>query len=212
MSNKELHPYTEIINKAQKIQSKNARQAVLNWLAKKFPLVFNTSISIQPLKIGIIEDIFPFAAEEKISRSKLREALVIFTRRLDYLACLKAREWRIDLEGNQTTVVTEEEAEKAALKIKKRIESGARNARAVQAKKTEKITTSIKQDPNSISYSRSILSHYPERPSRAPIVAKTTPVLIRHKNTKSFDPEAVARLKEKLGISRKELEEEKELS
>jgi hypothetical protein len=58
-----------------------------------------------------------------ISKSKLREAVVLYTRRLDYLACLKARELRVDLMGNPSIQVSEEDAERAALKIKKRIES-----------------------------------------------------------------------------------------
>lgn len=58
------------------------------------------------------------AEQVGISKSKLREAVVLFTRRLDYLACLKAREVRIDLHGNPVAEVTEEEAEHASMKIK----------------------------------------------------------------------------------------------
>lgn len=43
---------------------------------------------------------------------------MLFTRRLDYLACLKLREMRIDLQGNDVGEVSAEEAEYAAAKIK----------------------------------------------------------------------------------------------
>ena len=205
----ELHPCTVVINKAQKLKSKKAKQMALLWLGSKFPKVFDTSLSIQPLKIGIIEDILPYADEAGISRSKLREAIVIFTRRLDYLACLKAREWRIDLEGNPVALVTEEEAEKAALKIKKRIEKGIQNARKLQTtKKTEQPrpgTPSLdhhKSSHNTTGFAASVMAE-------AQTVSKAT-VTIKHKNTRSYDPETVARLKEKLGIARKEPKETEE--
>ena len=69
------------------------------------------------------------AAKEGVSRSKLREAVVLFTRRIDYLTSLKAKEMRIDLEGQAVEAVSAEEAERASLKIKKRVEKSARNAR-----------------------------------------------------------------------------------
>src|SRR5262245_21314590 len=103
MRKQELHPRTAVINKAQKNKSKKARTDALLWLAANFPAAFDNSLRIRPLKIGIMDDILLYAdkAEEVgISKSKLREAVVLFTRRLDYLACLKLRELRIDLQGN----------------------------------------------------------------------------------------------------------------
>ncbi len=125
MRKQELHPRTAVINKSQKNKSKNARSEALAWLAATFPPAFDNTLYISPLKIGIMADILKHAdkaAEAGISNSKLREAVVLFTRRLDYLICLKSREMRIDLEGNPVSQVTEEEAECAAQKIKKRVE------------------------------------------------------------------------------------------
>lgn len=206
-----LHPRTEALNKVQKNHSKKNRNDALVWLMATFPKAFDNTLRIQPLKIGIMSDILAYAdqaAEFGLSKSKLREAVVLFTRRIDYLTCLKAREMRIDLRGEITTSVTAEEAEKASAKIRKRIEKSARNAK--------------KPSLNSI---HSGSSHYaspyesaPNASERAPAfnaqnttqsVQKTTPVVV-HKTTRSFDPEAVARLKEKLGLSRKtESEQEK---
>ena len=126
----ELHPHTTTINKAQKIQSKKAKNEALVWLTTTFPQAFDTTLRIRPLKTGIIEDILNYtdkAGPLGISRSKIREAVVLFTRRLDYLICLKTRERRIDLEGNPVEPVTEDEAERASVKIRKRIEKSARN-------------------------------------------------------------------------------------
>ncbi len=110
---------TAVLNQKQKMQSKKAKTQALLWLEKTFPQVFNTCTSIRPLKIGIMADILLHAERAEadgISRSKLREAVVIFTRRMDYLTCLKAREQRVDLEGNPVNLVTEEEALHAASK------------------------------------------------------------------------------------------------
>src|SRR3990167_7488638 len=132
MRNQPLHLRTAIVNQKQKNLSKRAQHDALHWLAKTFPKAFDNRVSIQPLKIGIIDDILEHAedaAKAGISKSKLREAVILFTRRIDYLTCLKIRETRIDLQGQPTTRPTTEEAECATLKIKRRIEKSAKNAR-----------------------------------------------------------------------------------
>ncbi len=224
MSRQELHPRTEALNKIQKNKSKKARKDALTWLVTKFPNVFDNSLRIRPLKKGIMQDIIAYADEAKkagISKSKLREAVVLFTRRIDYLTCLKAREMRIDLEGHSSSDVTEEEAEKAASKIKKRVEKSARNARKniaskipnhYQAKVSKPIVhnhhASMDQGPR-----------YPERPpafSQSAMYVTQKPssasVVVKHKTARHYDPEAVARLKAKLGLSHKKADNEKEIA
>lgn len=216
MRKQELHPRTAVINKNQKNKSKKARTDALLWLASNFPLAFDNSLCIRPLKIGIMEDILLHAdkaSESGISKSKLREAVVVFTRRLDYLACLKLREMRVDLQGNEVAEVSAEEAEYAAGKIKKRIEKSVKNARKIMAEKTVVQTAA---NPLPASYSAKVsnqpttgedyLPTYPLRSyaaqNAAPPPARAAAVVVKHKGTKQYDPDAVARLKEKLGLSR----------
>ncbi|BCA93887.1 activator of prop osmoprotectant transporter [Legionella antarctica] len=224
MRKQELHPRTAVINKSQKNKSKKARIDALSWLALNFPNAFDNSVQISPLKKGIMDDIMLHAdkaAEANISKSKLREAVVLFTRRLDYLACLKAREMRVDLQGNTVSEVTTEEAEHAAVKIKKRIEKGVRNARKIMAEKNA--GQSIPQQPTGnatkstnqpSSGTDDYLPTYPARgpaygaQSVSPQPARSAAVVVKHKTTRQYDPDAVARLKEKLGLSRS-LEEKK---
>jgi ProP effector len=218
MRKQELHPRTAVLNKAQKAQSKKARNEALLWLAATFPQIFDNSLYIRPLKIGIMEDILAYAekaAESGISKSKLREAVVLFTRRVDYLACLKAREMRIDLAGSPTTLVTEEEAEKAASKIKKRIEKSVRNARKVSSGKTLNHYSVKPSSQNASQITQEFISPYPERtPAFSSQHALTQPqraatVMVKHKTSRQFDPDTIARLKEKLGLSSKiEMDEE----
>ena len=223
MKKQELHPRTAVINKSQKNLSKKSRCEALHWLAANFPSAFDNSIRIRPLKTGIMDDILQYvdkAAEAGISKSKLREAVVLFTRRIDYLACLKAREMRIDLRGSALTEVTDEEAEHAASKIKKRIEKSIKNARKAMIEKTTYPTSSATQSsypPKSVNTQQGedYLPTYPARGSayNAPNIpaqpARTAAVVVKHKTTRQYDPNAVARLKEKLGLSRS-LEEKKE--
>lgn len=229
MRKQELHPRTAVLNKNQKNKSKKARTDALLWLAVNFPNAFDNSVRISPLKLGIMDDILQYAdkaATEGISKSKLREAVVLFTRRLDYLICLKAREMRIDLEGNTFSEVTEEEADHATVKIKKRVEKSVRNARKIMAEKISSQPGIVSQPSSgyiskSTSQSTSRTEPYlPTYPVRAPAYsaqsapaqpAKTAAVIVKHKTTRQYDPDAVARLKEKLGLSRS-LEEKKEMA
>ena len=219
MRKQELHPRTAVLNKVQKNKSKKSRSDALAWLAEKFPMAFDNSSHIRPLKLRIMDDILLHAdqaLESGISKSKLREAVVLFTRRLDYLTCLKAREMRIDLQGNVVSEVLENEAEHAAVKIKKRVEKSLRNARKILAEKNSNKPTCHQQ---SISHSSKPVSqpvpvpvdYFPTYPARAPEFSvqnvpveppRTSAVVVKHKTTRQYDPDAVARLKEKLGLSR----------
>lgn len=194
MRKQELHPLTATINKLQKSQSKKYRNDALLWLAKTFPQAFDNNVSIHPLKLGIMKDILNYAemaAKEGISKSKLREAVVIYTRRIDYLTCLKARNMRIDLQGQPINEVTEEDAQRAALKIKKRIEKSIKN--------TKPKTTERSMPKGKPFYNGEELLPYTDRTVENR--ARTVP--IKHKSSRQPDPLAITRLKEKLGLSKR---------
>jgi ProP effector len=216
MRKQELHPRTAIINKKQKNESKNARLNALRWLAKKFPSAFDNSLQIRPLKLGIMDDVLTHADDaekEGISKSKLREAVVVFTRRIDYLTSLKAQEIRIDLDGNPTAAVTEDEAEKAASKIKRRVENSAKNARKTSTTPTPTPSINRPVYPSNYKSAEHAPTYYSERSSDSDISGgsynkpvnspKSPAVIVKTKSSKQLDPQAVARLKEKLGLSRK---------
>jgi ProP effector len=209
-----LHPRTALINAIQKKESKKTRTQALQWLADTFPEAFDNKIRIRPLQIGILDAILEqaeLAQQQGISKSKLREAVVIYTRRLDYLVCLKARETRVDLQGKPCTQVTEEEAASAAIKVKKRVEN---HIKHVKKTTTESVGWASAQQPPQGSVKSpqgravpSAQESFPVYPLRAnhteskSATAKPTTVMVKHKTTRAYDPDAVARLKEKLGIS-----------
>ena len=200
MKNQPLHPRTAVINTQQKNHSKIARHHALAWLAEQFPKAFDNTVCIRPLKLGITDDVLLHAekaAENGISKSKLREAIVIFTRRIDYLICLKTREVRVNLQGEPSTQVSIEDAERAALKIKRRIEKSAKNARASAPIK--------KIQPRPPIANLNAQEHLPAfSAQQAKSSTRAKPITIKHKTARAFDPSAVARLKEKLGLAQKE--------
>lgn len=214
MRKQELHPRTAVINKTQKNQSKKARTDALLWLAATFPNAFDNSVRIRPLKLGVMDDILQHADKATlagISKSKLREAVVVFTRRLDYLACLKTREMRVDLQGNEVSEVTQEEATFAAAKIKKRVEKSVRNARKIAAESNASFSNaqqqghSVKSSVPPASSQEDFTPIYPPRSipqNPNPQPTKASAVVVKHKTSRQFDPKAIARLKEKLGLSR----------
>lgn len=200
MLTKNIHPLTQKINKKQKLAAKQMRTQAMQWLAETFPAAFDDSESIHPLKIGIINDIFAYmndAQNISISKSKLRQAVVMYTRKIEYLACLKAREMRIDLSGNPTELVTEEEAAQAANKMKKRVE---KQMKILQVKTSP--STQQSASPK-VQMHTAYISGYSDMPKLTQPNASSSVVVIKHKTPKSYDPEIVARLKAKLGLNEK---------
>ena len=194
-----IHPRTAAINQKQKNHSKKSRLDALHWLQSRFPAAFDNRTQIRPLNVGIMNEILGHAEQAGglgISKSKLREAVVLYTRRLDYLACLKARELRVDLMGNPSVRVSDEEADRAAEKIKKRIEKTIKNSK--------KWTTGTPE----ISARAKIIEIMPRaetaRLAADPIAARS--VSVTHKQSRAYDPQVVARLKEKLGLSQQKNE------
>lgn len=208
MRKQPLHPKTEVLNIRQKNLSKKHQLDALRWLATRFPEAFDSSMRVRPLKIGIMHDILNYADEASkygVSKSKLREAVVRFTRRTEYLASLKAREPRVDLFGNLGEIVSEEDALKAAQKIKLRIEKNIKNSKKLTGSIESKTKLSVHIPKNetplyaSNATEKSIAYNMQDSFSHAPRSAQQ--VMIKHKQSRQYDPEAVARLKEKLGIS-----------
>ncbi len=206
MRKQALHPKTVVINTKQKNLAKLSRTVALQWLVKHFPKAFDSRMHINPLKIGIMADILVFAEQAQqagISKSKLREAVVLFTRRIDYLTCLKAGGTRIDLDGNPAGLVDIADAEKAHLKIKKRIEKKLKNTKKIIAPTPVKPTASpskVAVQDNGYTQYRSTFDDNTIHNRQAMRAHNPTGVNIMHKQSRQYDPNTLARLKEKLGL------------
>lgn len=202
MSHKKIHPRTAILNIKQKHHAKAKRLEALHWLAAQFPEAFDNRLKIRPLKTGVMHDVLACTDEANkhgITKTKLREAVVLYTRRIDYLTCLKAREIRVDLQGQPTEQVTEEEALLASQKIKKRVEKATKHAQ-------QNIASKLAQY-----YQKQTPSYHPKRkPAErgnelythaAPTAPRSnTSITVKRKFTPQLNSQAVGRLKEKLSL------------
>lgn len=134
---KEQHPQTVMVNNAQREKSRKAVREALSWLSTTFPKTFNVEGAIRPLKVGIDKDILAFAEANgglPFSKSVFHKVLVVFTRRMEYLTCVKMRDTRVDLNGEEVEPVSEEAAKLAILQIKKIVEKGSRIRRKAPAR------------------------------------------------------------------------------
>lgn len=191
MNPKQLHPLTKYINSKQKAASKQAKDAATQWLIQQFPQIFETSQQIRPLKCGIIEDILACNNSAEISKTKLRQAVAKFTRSIEYLACLKAQEMRVDISGQPAVPVTEEEAQQAAEKLKQYIEKQA------QFNSTEKnIKTNTKNILEAVENEDSERAYYNAENSKS---QSKTEITIKPKK-RTLDEAAIIRMREKLGL------------
>jgi ProP effector len=212
MNKMEHRPRTDSTHRAEKARSMDARLKALRWLANTFPEAFDSDQRIRPLEIGIMQKIIAYRKEkgdESVSLTKLREAVVMFTRRIDYLTCLKAREQRIDLYGKPIAEVTQEEADKAAQKIKKRIEKNIRTGRKIaNQSSTSRSAHPFNRYQGNERGERAERGNerYPQYQNTQPVMTmRQAPNVTVRQKTRQYDPNAVERLKEKLRI-RKEKE------
>jgi ProP effector len=196
MNRNQLHPKTATLNQKEKHVAKQLRFEALDWLANKFPAAFDNRTQIRPLKIGIMKDILHYAEEalsQGISKSKLREAVVVYTRRIDYLTCLKAKEVRIDLLGKPGEPVTAEEAERATQKIKTRVEKATKHAQNATKKASRAPSHSRELTPKFVS-ERSSTYTQQSKPGSGPSIT------IKRKFQTPAEAVMINRLKEKLLI------------
>lgn len=89
-------------------------KAVIAFLVETFPACFTQEGEAKPLKIGIFQDLAArLDADERVSKTQLRVALRHYTNAWRYLRSVKAGVARVDLDGGESSVVSDGEAEHA---------------------------------------------------------------------------------------------------
>ncbi|NCT57308.1 MAG: protein convertase [Legionella sp.] len=90
---------------------------IIDWLIEHFSSAFfKQTRSIQPLRIGIFEEINDFynrVEDPWFSKKALREALSYYCTSPAYLSCQRVGAARIDLFGHEVELVTPEQAQYA---------------------------------------------------------------------------------------------------
>ncbi len=100
-------------NQNARQKNREAAKAAVELLSSNYPEVFNLK-DPKPLKVGIHEEL---AADEKVSKTKIRRALSAYVRHYNYISCLVEGADRINLKGEVDGVVSADEAQHAKEKV-----------------------------------------------------------------------------------------------
>lgn len=126
---------------------------IIAYLAEKFPACFSTEGHAKPLKIGIFQDLAEkLVDDEKVSKTRLRQALRHYTSSWRYLKAIKVGSFRVDIDGKDAAEIDQEQADYASKTLKESQEKfGNKNSKDKVAKKpykgnANKGTKSVKKD------------------------------------------------------------------
>ena len=87
---------------------------IIEFLSEKFPACFSVSGDAKPLKIGLFQELIADPTlNEKVSNTRLRQALRHYTSSIRYLSSVKEDALRADLNGETEEKVLAEHAEYA---------------------------------------------------------------------------------------------------
>jgi ProP effector len=117
---------------------------IIAYLAEKFPACFSMEGHAKPLKIGIFQDLAEkLIDDETVSKTRLRQALRHYTSSWRYLKAIKVGSFRIDIDGNDSAEIDQEQADYASKTLKESQEKfGNKNAKDKVAKKPYKSNAS----------------------------------------------------------------------
>lgn len=97
---------------------KNSKELIA-FLCERFPACFIAEGEAKPLKIGIFQELAErLADDERVSKTLLRSALRQYTSSWRYLHGVKAGAVRVDLDGNECGILTEEHVTHAKQALK----------------------------------------------------------------------------------------------
>ncbi|KDN11249.1 RNA chaperone ProQ [Gilliamella sp. Imp1-1] len=102
----------------KQFQLTNSKE-IIAYLAQQFPNCFTLGGEAKPLKIGIFQDIISrLYGNDELSKTKLRAALRSYTMSWRYLYSIKEGANRVDLDGNPTEVISQEQIDHAQQQLK----------------------------------------------------------------------------------------------
>ena len=113
---------------------------IIAYLAEKFPACFSTEGHAKALKIGIFQDLAEkLVDDETVSKTRLRQALRHYTSSWRYLKAIKVGSFRVDIDGNDSAEIDQEQADYASKTLKESQEKfGNKNSKDKVAKKPYK--------------------------------------------------------------------------
>ncbi|MEW6992411.1 RNA chaperone ProQ [Colwelliaceae bacterium 6441] len=127
---------TEVVSENKRTSTKE----IIAYLAVKFPACFTVEGAAKPLKIGIFQELAEkLADDETVSKTRLRQALRHYTSSWRYLKAVKLGAFRVNVDGEQTAEIDQEQADYAAKTLKESQEKfGNKNSKDKTANKPYK--------------------------------------------------------------------------
>ena len=138
---------------------KNSKELIA-YLCERFPACFIIDGEAKPLKIGIFQDLAERLADDpKVSKTLLRSALRQYTSSWRYLHGVKAGATRVDLDGNDAGVLTEEHvthAKQALKESKDKVFASRRRPEGEKAAPKPRRPAKPKIDPSQLTTGQSV--------------------------------------------------------
>jgi ProP effector len=92
---------------------------IITYLSEKYPSCFSLKGPVKPLKVGIFQDLAEaLADDEKVSKTRLRQALRHYTSSWRYLKSVKVGTFRVDIDGKDVMEIDQEQADFASKTLK----------------------------------------------------------------------------------------------
>lgn len=140
---------------------------IIAFLAEQYPACFSISGEAKPLKIGIFQDLIArLVDDERVSNTRLRQAIRHYTSSIRYLSSVKADTLRVDLEGETGEKVLAEHEEHAQerlteirAKVAERKKQKAEQAKEAKGKRKAPTARKARADKTMSSQSRSAKSN-----------------------------------------------------
>ena len=107
----------KMAGETKKSEKKRQIYKVVEILVKKYPKIFNKK-EPKPLKIGILEDIAEDLGEE-LSKTEIKKGLKYYTSAIQYHQAIMAERYRVNLNGNRVSLISEEHKEFAQKQLGK---------------------------------------------------------------------------------------------
>jgi len=157
MNSTETTVNTEVAEQAPVTAQENTEvkrlstKEIIAYLAEKFPACFSIDGPAKALKIGIFQDLSEKLIEdETVSKTRLRQALRHYTSSWRYLKAVKLGTFRVDIDGNDSAEIDQEQADYASKTLKESQEKfGNKNKHDKTSKKPYKGSKLNKSDNSS---------------------------------------------------------------
>jgi len=123
---------------------------IIAYLTEKFPQCFSIKGPVNPLKIGIFQDLAErLKDDETVSKTRLRQALRHYTSSWRYLKVIKVGSFRIDIDGKKVSEIDDEQANYAIKTLKDSQEKfGNKKQESIDGKKNQSAVKKPKSSNN----------------------------------------------------------------